>query len=413
MNLFHLLKNSVNSLLAHKMRSFLTMLGMIIGIAAVLIIMSIGASAQDLILGQIRSVGSNLIGVLPGASDENGPPATALGITVTTLKFEDAEALAKKENVPHATAVAAYVSGTGTISWQNRSVDASITGTSASYIDVEETEVEFGRFFSTEEENSYSRVVVLGSQIYEDLFEGADPIGQAVKIKREQFKVIGVMKERGAVAFQSQDDQIFIPVKTAQKILLGIDHLGFIRLRADDAKNLDETVLAVKATLRERHGIDDPIKDDFSVRNVAQALSVLTGVTDALKFFLAAIAAIALVVGGIGIMNIMLVSVNERIREVGLRKALGAKNRDIQRQFLLETIAIALGGGLIGISLGIILAALVTVVANYLGYTWNFIVTLNSVVLASSVSVIIGLIFGLYPAAKAAKLDPIEALRYE
>ena len=413
MSFLYLLKNSVNSLLAHKMRSFLTMLGMIIGIAAVLIIMSIGASAQDLILGQIRSVGSNLIGILPGASDENGPPATALGITVTTLKFDDALALAKKENVPHALAVAAYVKGTGTISWQNRNVDTSITGTTASYLDVEDTEVEFGRFFSTEEENDYSRVVVLGSQTYDDLFAGQDPIGQTVKIKREQFKVIGVMKERGAVAFQSQDNQIFIPVKTAQKILLGINHLGFIRLRVDDIKNLDESTEAIKATLREQHEINDPTKDDFSVRNVQQALSVLTGVTDALKFFLVAIAAIALIVGGIGIMNIMLVSVNERIREIGLRKALGATSANIQIQFLLETVVIAFGGGLIGTTLGLLLAALVAVVANYLGYTWHFIVTIDSVILASSVSIIIGLIFGLYPARKAAKLDPIEALRYE
>ena len=389
------------------------MFGMIIGISSVIIIMSIGASAQGLILNQIKSVGSNLVGILPGASSEDGPPASVMGITVTTLKYEDAQALAKKENVPHAVAVAAYVKGTATISWQNRSTDTNITGTTASYIDVEDVDVEYGRFFSSDEEKSISRVIIIGSQVASDLFDGADPIGETVKVKRESFKVIGVMKERGSVAFQNEDDQIFIPLKTTQKLLLGINHLGFIRAKIDDSKNLDQSVEDIEITLRRQHGIDNPADDDFSVRNVQQALDVLTQVTDALKFFLASIAAIALLVGGIGIMNIMLVSVNERIREIGLRKAVGAKRSSITRQFLIETIIIALGGGLIGVLLGALISGLVALVANYLGYKWDFIITINSIFLASGVSILIGLVFGLYPAQKAAKLDPIEALRYE
>jgi len=389
------------------------MFGMIIGISSVIIIMSIGASAQGLILNQIKSVGSDLVGVLPGASSEDGPPASVMGITVTTLKYEDALALAKKENVPHAVAVASYVKGTATISWQNRSIDTNISGTSASYIDVEDADVEFGRFFSTDEEKSISRVAVVGSQVASDLFDGADPIGEIIKIKRESFKVIGVMEERGSVAFQNEDDQIFIPLKTAQKLLLGINHLGFVRVKVDDSKNLDQTVEDIKVTLRNQHRIDNPTDDDFTVQNVQQALDVLTQVTDALKFFLASIAAIALLVGGIGIMNIMLVSVNERIREIGLRKAVGAKRSSIIRQFLIETIIVSLGGGLIGILLGALVAGLVALVANYLGYDWDFIITISSILLASGVSILIGLTFGLYPAQKAAKLDPIEALRYE
>src|SRR3989338_2401616 len=248
-----------------------------------------------------------------------------MGITVTTLNYDDAQALAKPENVPHAVAVASYVKGVGTISWQNSSLDTNLTGTTASYTEVEEAEVEFGRFFNLEEERGISRVVVLGSEVYDDLFDNQDPIGQFVKLRREQFKVIGVMEKRGSAAFQSQDDQVFIPLLTAQKLLLGINHLGFIRVKIDDIKNLDQSVEDIKLTLRVRHGIDDPTADDFSVRNVQQALAVFTQVTDVLKFFLAAIAAIALVVGGIGIMNIMLVSVSERVREIGLRKAVGAK----------------------------------------------------------------------------------------
>jgi len=389
------------------------MLGMIIGISSVIIIISIGASAQGLILNQIKSVGSDLIGILPGASSEDGPPASVMGVTVTTLKYEDAQAIAKKQNAPHVLAVASYVKGTGTISWQNRNVDTDITGTTASYVNVEDVEVELGRFFSEDEEKTISRLVVLGSQVAKDLFGDEDPVGQQVKIKREAFRVIGVMKERGSVAFQSEDDQVFIPLITAQKLLLGINHLGFVRAKVDDSKNLDQSVKDIKATLREQHDIDDPTKDDFSVRNVQQALDVFTGVTDALKFFLASIAAIALVVGGIGIMNIMLVSVNERIREIGLRKAVGARNKNIMNQFLIETIVISLGGGLIGIVLGVIVSALIAVVANYLNYDWDFIITINSIILASGVSIIIGVVFGIYPARKAAKLDPIDALRYE
>jgi ABC-type antimicrobial peptide transport system permease subunit len=413
MNFLDATKNSFKTLASRKMRSFLTMLGMIIGISSVIIIMSIGSSAQGLILDQIKSTGSNLIGILPGASDENGPPASVLGISVTTLKYEDALALTKLENVPHALAVAAYVRGTATVSWQNRSIDTNFTGTTASYINVEDTEVESGRFFTEEEEKSINRVVVLGSQVVDDLFAGADPLGQEIKVKRETFKVIGVMKKRGAAIFQNQDNQIFIPLNTAQKILLGIDHLGYARVKVDDSQNLDQTVEDIKATLRQRHNIDDPADDDFTVRSLQQAIDVFTGVTNAIKFFLAAIAAIALLVGGIGIMNIMLVSVNERIREIGLRKAVGARKGNIINQFLAETIVISLGGGLIGAVLGIIISGIIAIVANYLGYKWGFIITPGSVILASFVSIAIGLVFGIYPAYKAASLDPIEALRYE
>jgi ABC-type antimicrobial peptide transport system permease subunit len=256
-------------------------------------------------------------------------------------------------------------------------------------------------------------VVVLGSQVVDDLFAGADPLGQEIKVKRETFKVIGVMKKRGAAIFQNQDNQIFIPLNTAQKILLGIDHLGYARVKVDDSQNLDQTVEDIKATLRQRHNIDDPADDDFTVRSLQQAIDVFTGVTNAIKFFLAAIAAIALLVGGIGIMNIMLVSVNERIREIGLRKAVGARKGNIINQFLAETIVISLGGGLIGAVLGIIISGIIAIVANYLGYKWGFIITPGSVILASFVSIAIGLVFGIYPAYKAASLDPIEALRYE
>ena len=403
-------KNSLRNIRARKLRSFLTMLGIIIGISAVIIIMAVGAGAQSLIINQIKDSGSNLVAVLPGASDENGPPASVLGIKVTTLTLDDADAL---RDVDHTLAVAPYVKGVATAQWRSQDVSANFTGTTADLLEVEKNEVALGRFFDAGEDREISRVAVLGSQIAEDLFDGSDPIGQEIKIKRESFRVIGVMKEKGSSFLADQDDQIFVPIKAAQKLLLGINHVNFIRAKIDDVKNLKQAQEEIKLILRDRHDITDPAQDDFSVRNTQQAMDVLTQVTDALKFFLVAIAAIALLVGGIGIMNIMLVAVNERIREIGLRKAVGAKNGDILRQFMVETVIVSIVGGVVGIIFGSSVAALVALIAQQLGYQWDLVISLESIILAVSFSALVGLIFGLYPAAKASKLDPITALRYE
>lgn len=409
------IRTSITALLANKVRSFLTMLGIIIGVGAVIVIIAVGAGAQSLILAQVKTLGTNLIGVLPGGSDEDAPPASAMGINITTLTYDDAKALKDKKNVPNIVALVAYTKGIATVSYGAVNYDTNISGVTAEFPEVEDGKIESGRFITDEEEHNLSRVAVLGSTVKDELFGDSDAIGKKIKIKKHYFEVIGVMKERGTVAFQDYDDQVFIPLVTMQKLIAGVNHLGFLRAKVDSEDNIERAINDFKITLREQHDITDQsgASDDFTVRSAAQALDMITTVTNALKYFLAAMAALSLIVGGIGIMNIMLISVAERTREVGLRKAVGANNNNILIQFLLEAITITFLGGIIGIIGGTVLSFLIAVVAKYLGYDWSFIVSFKSIILAVSVSSLVGLIFGIYPARKASFLDPIEALRYE
>lgn len=409
------LRTSITALLANKVRSFLTMLGIIIGVGAVIVIMAAGAGAQGLILNQVKSLGSNLIGILPGKAEEDGPPASVYGIVITTLTYEDALALRNGKNVPSVTALAAYVSGVGTASWGSAKYDTNLSGTTGSYVAVEGGELESGRFITEEEEANLSKVAVLGSAVKKELFGESEAVGQRIKIKKHSFEVIGVMEERGTVAFQDYDDQVFLPLKTAQKLILGIDYVSMIRAKVDSEENIEQAIRDMELTLRERHGIADPTggSDDFTARSMAQALDMITAITDALRYFLAAMAALSLVVGGIGIMNIMLVSVTERTREIGLRKAIGANNFNIMSQFLIEAVIVTLIGGIIGIIGGSLASYLISVVINFLGYDWDFILSPFSIILAAVVASAVGLVFGIYPARKASRLEPVEALRYE
>jgi len=409
------IRNSTTSLLANKVRSFLTMLGIVIGVGAVIIIMSVGAGAQSLILSQVKSLGTNLIGVLPGQAEDKGPPASAMGIVITTLTYEDAVALRDKKNAPHLSAVVAYSNGVGAASWGSHTYDTNLSGSTADMMDVEGGEVAKGRFFSEEEEKNLAKVVVLGSTVKNELFGESDAMGQRIKIKKHTFEVIGVMAERGTVAFQDYDDKIFLPIRTMQKLMLGVNHINMIRAKVDYEENIAEAMEEVKITLRERHDIIDRsgASDDFTVNSAAQALDMVKMITDALRYFLAAMAALSLIVGGIGIMNIMLVNVTERTREIGLRKAVGASNANILNQFLIEAIAITLLGGIAGIIIGAVISFLVSIVANFLDYDWEFSVSWISIVLAVGVSSLVGLVFGLYPARKASRLEPVQALHYE
>jgi putative ABC transport system permease protein len=375
--------------------------------------MAIGAGAQALILNEVQSIGSNLVGVLPGASDEKGPPASVFGVVVTTLKYADLQALLKTKNVPNVVSGAGYVTGSAAAKYENNSFSSSFQGVSASLPKVEKINLQSGRFFTQGEETSLARVAVLGAKRAKDLFPNVDPLQKNFTLKETSFTVVGIMEEKGSSSFSNPDETIFVPLFTGQKLLLGIDYLNFIRIKVDKEENLDRAVADIKATLREQHRIENPADDDFSVRNTAQALSILTNITNVLKYFLVSIAAISLIVGGIGIMNIMLIAVNQRIREIGLRKAVGARNSHIISQFLIESVAVTFLGGIIGIIFGVLVSYLAALIIRNLGNAWEFIISWQSIALATSVTIAIGLLFGLYPARKASKVSPMEALRYE
>jgi len=343
------IRAAFGSLAAAKSRTALTMLGVVIGILSVFTVSSVGESAQRLIVSQVSSLGTNLIAVIPGASPENGPPPIAFGIVTTTLTRADAEALAR---IPHVQAVTSYVRASQPVTYRGDSAGTSVTGTDASYPEVEGAEVAEGRFFTEAEVRSFSRVAVLGAGVAEKL--GRDEvsmIGKDVRIKNTSYSVVGVLKERGSVFFQDQDDLVIVPVTTAQKLVAGVSHVDFVRLKVDNASNNEKVKEDIRRTLRRRHNISDPGKDDFSVRSTDQAAAILSGVTGALKWFLLAITAISLLVGGVNIMNIMFVAVRERTREIGLRKALGARRGRILFQFLVESAAISFIGGVVGLAL--------------------------------------------------------------
>ncbi len=396
------------SLKTNKRRSLLTMLGLIIGVGAVILVTSLGAGAQSLITSQFEKKGTNMMAILPGASNEDEPPAAALGIVITTLTEHDMKAIIESPDVHHVTSVNGYISGNDTVTWENFERNVTYTGTTHTYPDVERIAVANGRFFDEGEEENGESVMVLGHQIAEDIFGNQNPVGQYVKLKRKQFHIIGVLEAKGSTGFENPDQDVLIPLKNAQKDLLGVSHVSFIRLRVDDETNIEQTTEEIKALLIERH--DD---EDFSIRNIADVLKTLTTVTNAIKFFLVAVAGVSLFVGGVGIMNIMLIAVKEKTKEVGLRKAIGAKNSDVGRQFLFESVFLSLIGGSIGAVGGITLSYIISRIVNALGYEYAFIISPTSLLTGILVSGAIGVIFGTIPARQAAKLSPIEALRYE
>lgn len=414
----YILKTAVVGLKTNKARSFLTMLGVIIGIASVVAMMSLGAGAQNLIVGQIMSIGSNTIFIEPGSFDpkeQSMMQAQVEQMEIKTLKVSDAEAIEELSTIEKA---APAVMGTGRVLHENIDKKITFLGTTPASFEIEGTGVILGREMQESDVRAQARVALLGHQISEDLFGEDNPIGQKIRIKKTNFIVIGVLEETGDQMFFNLNDIIYIPVTTAQSFLTGGDHVNQIIAKAKSEKDIDESVRNIRLLLRERHDIYNPegnlTKDDFRVMSQVEAANMLEQVTSIFTLFLSSVAAIALIVGGIGIMNIMLVSVTERTREIGLRKAVGAKKKDILWQFLSEAVLLTVIGGIIGVILGIVLSFLGGIaLGRMLGTDWGFFISVKAIGLGFGVSSMIGLVFGIYPARKAARLSPIEALRYE
>ena len=395
------------ALSANKVRSGLTILGIVIGISSVIAMVSIGTGASNSISSSIESLGSNLIQVTPGAQRTQGFGASAGRGGAKTLTNEDAEAIAEK--VADVQAVDSQVSGRYQVTAKGTNTNTSITGVTSAYPQIRNVEVAEGSFISDTQNVSASKVAVLGPTTRDDLFgEGASAVGQAIRINGLEFKIIGVTAAKGGSGFQNQDDVIYIPVRSAQRYLSGDQYLTTIAVQASSPEVMTQVQTDITTLLLDRHKISDATQADFSVLNQSDILSSASSITSTLTYLLAAIGGISLLVGGIGIINMMLTTVTERTKEIGLRKAIGAKKSDISTQFFAEAIALTLIGGIIGIALGWIISYIV----NLTGLV-STSVSLTSVVLAFGVSAATGIIFGWYPARKAAAMNPIDALRYE
>ncbi len=408
------LKTSYKGLLYAKTRSLLTVLGIVIGITSVILLMSLGQSVQTLVLNQIQSAGSNFIYIIPGANKSSrfaAPPATQ-GIVIKTLVKRDVDAI-KREAV--FVRVAPEVRGQARIIYENNDVNVLFEGTTEDFFYIRNFKTILGTIFTDSDVNSFNRVAVLGSEIKKTLFGEKNPLGEIVRLKNIPFKVIGILEKKGLGPLGiDQDNLVIIPISVAQKQLLGINYYNSIAVEIDPSYKMDYAKGRLESILRQNHNITDPNKDDFTIRTQQEVLNILNNITFILKVFLTTIASISLLVGGIGIMNIMFVSVTERTQEIGLRKALGATNLDILQQFLIESIILTLSGGIIGVALGSFLTYSASIILEKILETgWVFILPLEAIILAVSVAIFIGIIFGIYPAKKAASLNPVEALRYE
>jgi len=407
MDFIELILESFGTLTLNRVRTGLAMLGVIIGIGSVIALVSLGQASQKSIENQIKSLGSNLLSISPGAQMQGGVRGAPGGMT--TLTNEDAEAIASSSEITTVSIVSPEYSSRSQVVAGRNNTNTQIYGVTPAYAQVRTVELASGTFISERNVDSRSKVAVLGSRTAEDLFgENVDPLGQTMRIEGQAFTVIGVTASKGGNGMQNQDERIYIPLTTAQKSLYGVNYLSSISVAATSEKVMEQARNEIGYFLLARHDLDDPTEADFSISSQEDILEMTTEVTSTFTTLLSGIAAISLVVGGIGIMNIMLVTVTERTREIGLRKALGAKKKMITYQFLIEAVIVTFIGGLVGTLVGI-------TVSYFLARSMSlpFVLSFQSILLAFGVSAGIGVLFGWYPANKAANLQPIEALRYE
>src|SRR5438034_3451700 len=407
MNFLAILRVAVRALGRNKMRTALTMLGIVIGVGAVIVLVSIGQGAQSMVLDQISNMGSNMMYVMPGNTSFGGA-SMGLG-AASSLTDEDVQAMVKE--VPTIAAASPSVNASGQLVFGNQNWFVRMQGTNDKFPEIRSWKVEQGEFFTEADVRSASRVIVLGKTVAEKLFPGIDPIGETIRVRNLPFRVVGVLSAKGqSMVGQDQDDTAVVPYTTAQRKLLGqqIPSINQAMVSAVSQEATGVTQRQITDLLRQRHKIARGESDDFMVRNMTDAAQTFEQLTTIMTLLLGSIAAISLVVGGIGIMNIMLVSVTERTREIGIRMAVGARPNSVRLQFLMESVTLSLMGGLIGVIIG---GGLAAIVSKVLG--WPTLVSALSVLISFAFATVIGVFFGYYPAHKAAALDPIEALRYE
>ena len=402
MKTIDIINETYSALSANKARSGLTMLGIVIGIASVIAMVSIGNGAKVAIQSSIEGLGSNLLTILPGIVQPGRGIVSSGRGTAQTLKNEDIDIV---KNIDGVTAVSPEVSRRFQVVAAGNNTNTTITGATPDYLTVHNITVSNGSFISDANQRGIGRQAVLGATVATDLFADEDPLGKTIRINKINFSVIGVLEKKGGAGFSGPDDMIFVPLSTMQKILSGVDYLSILAVSVTDKNNMAEVKDLTTNALLDKHNVDEA---DFSIISQEDILGTLTTVIDTFTLFLAAIASISLLVGGIGIMNMMLTTVTERTREIGLRKAIGAKRRDINLQFLSEAVTLTFIGGVLGIALGWLISFIVTstgIIATQVSF--------SSVLLAFGVSAGIGIIFGYSPARRAAMLNPIDALRYE
>ncbi len=396
---------ALTSLYANKMRSLLTMLGIIIGVAAVIALVSVGMGVRSNVTNSIASLGSNMLIISPGSSNRGGVRGAAG--SMQTLKYDDAKAI--KDKIKNIDYVSPSVSSSYQIVYGNNNWKTSVQGVTAEFMSIRSLTIGYGSFITADDMNKRNRVAVIGTTVASNLFAKENPVGKNIRINNQPFKVIGLLESKGQSSVgQDQDDVIYIPLTTAQERMLGITYVQSINVQVSSQEKMEQVQAEIENLLRSRHHILAGKDDDFNVRNLTSLMETVNQSTSMLTLLLGAIAGISLIVGGIGIMNIMMVSVTERTREIGIRKALGATFMNIMTQFLIESMVIGIIGGIIGIIVGCGASQIIAKVGNF-----TTVITITPIIISFIFSVGIGLFFGIYPARKAAKLDPIEALRYE